>query len=413
MKEKMQEWMNGKTILLFCLVVLMTFEDPLSLVWNKLGYLDELFAMLGGLVIVFRYRKAWQTLHNKYEMTVVIALCSFVLIGILGNVIYQYQPMKYWIIDLFTNVKFFFVLALGFLIYEENDGRAENGLTLGAQLCSIVLIVLFFADRVFNLFPGQVRLGIKSAQLFYFHSTYLAGTMAFLIALLTLFYRKYQWILILGDTAILFLTLRGKASVAALIFWVIWCQIIIRKRDIKLWHMLAIGVAALVLGWKQIYFYFIQLSGWSGRSIILQTSFKVMKDYFPIGTGFGTYGSHVAAAHYSPVYVKYGFLETDTLIPDGSRSYFDDQFWPIIFGQTGVLGTIAYVIAIAVLGILCWEVGEAKRNGNLTGLFIFAYLLLSSTGEPTFNNVVGIPMGFVLGILYKKNWDSYQNKAES
>lgn len=413
MKEKVQEWLNGKTIFLFCIVVLMTFEDPLSLVWDKLKYLDELFAVLGGIYIVFQYRKAWKAVHNKYVMTIVIALSSFVMIGVLGNVIYRYQPVKYWIVDLIANVKFYFVLALGFLIYEENDTQAEKGIVLGAQLCSIILIAVFLVDRIFNVYWGEVRLGIKSAQLFFYHCTYLAGAVAFLAALLTLFYRKHQWILVLGDVIILLLTLRAKAVAAAFVYLVLWCQIIVRKKDIKLWHVLAMGVAVLVGGWKQIYYYFVHLGGWCGRSIILETSFKVMKDYFPIGTGFGTYASHTAAEFYSPVYVKYGFLEEETLIPAGPRSFFDDWFWPIIFGQTGVLGTIAYVTVIVVLGLLCWKLSRSKRNEYLTGLFIFAFLLFSSTAEPTFNNIVGIPMGFVLGILYQKNWNIFQEKEES
>lgn len=417
MNEKcsIKEWLDGKTIVFFLLVVVLVFQDPLALKWKYFSYVDEAVAFVGGMCLIWHGKEVVNGLKNsRYVQILVTALGVFVLIGVLGNVIFRYQPLKYWVVDLYTNLKFFLALALGFFGLSCRQKETKRGLMLGAQFCSTVLIALFIADRLFNLFPGQVRIGMKSAQLFYFHSTYLAGALAFLISVLILFYEKrYQAVLIFADALILFMTLRGKASATALVFCILWVQIMMLKKEIKIWHVICIGVVTLAVGWKQISFYFIQLSGWSGRSIILQTCFKVMRDYFPIGTGFGTYGSHVAAAHYSPVYVKYGFLETDTLIPGGTASYFDDQFWPIIIGQTGFLGTIAYVTALVVLLVLCWKLKQAKRNEYLTGLFIFVYLLLSSTGEPAFNNMVGIPMAVTLGALYQKNQRIYSNRLES
>lgn len=403
MLKKVKENITVKSCLCFLLVLILALQDPIALRVSGFSYLDELLALCGIFVILFRFRKCIELLKNKYIICLVGAISIFVLVGILGNVIFRYQPFKYWLIDLYTNLKFFFTLAMGFLVYDEDDKEVEMGLLAGAWASSIFLFFVFAADRLFHFYGGQVRYGIRSAELFYFHCTYLAGTMAFLTALLLVFYRKYNLILMLGNIVIMFFTLRSKAIATAFIFVILWIQIMWRKRDIKLWHIVSVGVATIALGAKQIYFYFIQLSGWSGRSIILQTCFKVMKDYFPIGTGFGTYGSHVAAEHYSPVYVKYGFLETDTLIPGGEVSYFDDQFWPIIIGQTGFIGTIAYVIAITVLIMLCWKLQRSRRSEYLAGFFIFVYLLLSSTGEPAFNNMVGIPMALVLGILFKKN----------
>ena len=83
-------------------------------------------------------------------------------------------------------------------------------------------------------------------------------------------------------------------------------------------------------------------NGRFAKSIMTSTSIQIAKDYFPIGTGFGTFGSNYAKEVYSPVYYLYGIAENGALGAE-SKLYLTDLFWPILFGETGVIGTILYV----------------------------------------------------------------------
>ena len=143
-------------------------------------------------------------------------------------------------------------------------------------------------------------------------------------------------------------------------------------------------------------FYYIELRGKSARSVLSQTALQIMNDYFPIGTGFGTYSSHVTIKTYSPVYYIYGFENTIELNPDTSRALFDDVFWPIIIGQTGILGIISY---LSMIGNSFAKIIRRKDNAfYLPSIICLLYLLISSTSETAFNNPMSIPFAAVIGM---------------
>lgn len=196
--------------------------------------------------------------------------------------------------------------------------------------------------------------------------------------------------------------------------------------------MIVAGVGSVAIAWNKIRFYFIDLGGHSARSVILQKSFEVMKDHFPIGTGFGTFGSAEAGKHYSPVYLKYSFndywelrdvnnVENSLRLihenewylaqyqknPDfiNNPPFMSDHFWPIIFGQAGVLGTIIFLVILGLLMKRCMDVRKHDLHGFVGVLYVMAYLMISSVAEPAFHNAVAIPLALVLGMVFSNAGD--------
>ena len=135
---------------------------------------------------------------------------------------------------------------------------------------------------------------------------------------------------------------------------------------------------------------------------MLMTSLLIIKDYFPIGTGFGTFASHSAAVNYSPVYIKYGFELIYELRNSSKGTFFDDQFWPIIFGQTGLVGTVSYIYLLVQLFRRIQGMYRQNQNSYMAALFVFIYLMISSIAEPAFNNSVAIPLAMALVLAMKK-----------
>lgn len=77
-------------------------------------------------------------------------------------------------------------------------------------------------------------------------------------------------------------------------------------------------------------------------------AFQISSDHFPIGSGFGSFGSlaSISFGYYSPVYYAYG---TDLI---GANSPADilrdsytllDTFWPHILAELGFIGSIFYI----------------------------------------------------------------------
>lgn len=401
--------MKRKTGLYLLFTYVLFFQVPLEQIHPVFKNIDELFALAFFPILFLRGSK----IKIKKETGVVIALLAcFLVVGVAGNIKYRYQPTNLVIIDIITNLKFFLAIGTGMLLVG-HDGlsrlkRDEPQIRQHLYFISTILFVLFLIDRMLNIWPSEIRYGIRSAKLCFFHPTYLAGACVFLISCLLLFYEKKSIPYLGIDFVVLLMTLRGKAIVAAAVAAVLVVYIFFFKGKIKRWHIIAFGILAVVLGWNQIDYYYIRNKSWSPRAVMLLTAFLIISEYFPIGTGFATYASNAAADHYSPVYIKYGFQNNPALSRDSK--FLTDTFWPIILGQTGFIGTVAYITILMFIFRRIWNTQKYSIRCFVSGLFIFLYFIISSTSEATFNNSIAVPLAMLLGIILSENYGNQQRR---
>lgn len=419
---------KANTLLLTAMIFLLTFQNPLETVWSAFSYIDECAALIGAVCGTYEIVVVQRCRATKEQLWVGVPLLIFVVAGLAGNLLYRYQPMKAVIVDLYTNLKFFFAIGTGYYLFRNMDwGEMKRIVVFCARSITLALFVVFLADRLFGFWPSEVRHGIRSAVLFYSHPTYFAGAVAFLLTLLTVFYEKKNIPCIAMALVMIAFTMRSKAFASVAAYVALFVLFAVLQWKLKWQYVLVGGVACAAIAWPQIRFYFVDLAGHSARSVMLLTSFLIMKDYFPIGTGFGTYASAEAAKNYSPVYLKYGFNNywelrdtrdmenTLRLIRENAwlseqyqqnpdvvnwTPFLSDTFWPIIFGQTGVIGTLLYVLMLGVIVKRCMAVEKYDRYAYVSALFVFAYLLISSMAEPAFHNSVAIPLALVLGLIF-------------
>lgn len=386
-----------RDISIYVLLCLMIFQNGLEFVWNGFSYLDELVPIIGFMLLLHR--------NKVLDSRIFIGILAYSIVGLMGDVLYQYQQAYLVAIDLFTNIKFFLNIFFGEIIFARfSNDELEHILIPTSKTITNVFTALVIADLVFNIWPGQVRYGIKSISLFYSHPTYFAGALSFLIICFTLYFKQNYLKYIVVDLVMLALTLRTKAIAFAALYIIFFLFIIKPRKRIKLWHILLAAMFLAIVGYSQYSFYFVQLRGRSARSVMLITSLRIMKDYFPIGTGFGTYGSHVASAavRYSPVYSLYGFGNIHELRNSMEGTFFDDQFWPIVFGQTGILGTIIYFYLITCIVINVIKIRKFDKYFYYGGILSLAFLLLSSIAEPAFNNSVALGPSLIIGFVYSR-----------
>lgn len=419
---------NTQKLTLTALIWILAFQSPLEKVWGPLSYIDEFTALIGACLGLYDIVIVRKGRPSKEQLWMGIPLVAFVAIGLAGNLIYQYQPLKCVIIDLYTNLKFFFAIGTGYYLFASMDWEEmKKTAHWNARLITLILFALFLVDRMFCVWPGEIRYGISSAVLFYAHPTYLAGAMAFLLVLLTVFYHKKNLLCIAMALTIMAFTLRSKAFACVMMYVAMYVFFLVFRWKLRLWHVVAAGAGSFAVAWNMIRFYFIDLAGASARSVMLQKSFEVMRDHFPIGTGFGTFGSAEAAKSYSSVYIKYGFndyyelrnvldlentmrfaqqykwwYENDLEHFLNGGSFLSDHFWPTIFGQTGALGVVAFLMALGVLLKRCFDVQKVNRYAYMGVLFAMVYLVISSVAEPAFHNSVAIPLALVLGMVFAK-----------
>lgn len=428
MREQLKTKSRTYNWALAALILLLTFQNALETVWDPFSYIDEFAALIGAVWGMYEIIIVQRCRPTKEQLWVGIPLLAFVIVGLTGNLLYRYQPLRAVIVDLYTNLKFFFAIGTGYFLFRGADWEdLKKTAVFCARSITLALFVVFLADRFFGFWSSEVRHGIRSAVLFYSHPTYFAGAAAFLLTLLTVFYEKKNIPCIAMALVMIAFTMRSKAFASVAAYVVLFVLFAVLQWKLK-WQYVVVGCAAcVVIAWPQIRFYFVDLAGHSARSVMLLTSFLIMKDYFPIGTGFGTYASAEAAKNYSPVYLKYGFnnywelrdirdMENSLRLigedewltqqyqnnPDvvNWSTFLSDTFWPILFGQTGVLGTAAYVFALGVIIKRCLAVEKYDRYAYVGVLFVFAYLLISSAAEPAFHNSVAIPLAMMIGIAF-------------
>ena len=126
-------------------------------------------------------------------------------------------------------------------------------------------------------------------------------------------------------------------------------------------------------------------------------SVAIARDHFPLGAGLGRYGSHMSRAEYSPIYREYGLENVPGLQPTDDSAV-TDTFWPMLLGETGVIGIIAFGVFIGVLLVELWRAsGRAEslqyRAFALGALMLFVESLIGSSSSATY---VAPPIAYFL-----------------
>ena len=137
----------------------------------------------------------------------------------------------------------------------------------------------------------------------------------------------------------------------------------------------------------------------AARTYMYITSLKVFEDYFPLGPGFGTFGTDSAAKFYSPLNYHYGLNSIYGLNPDDDikgTSFYSDTFYPLL-SQFGVIGVVLFFSFLKKR----WVDGTDLENDDMYKLFIFifTYILIQCIAENTFTGANGLPILLMLGLI--------------
>ena len=118
------------------------------------------------------------------------------------------------------------------------------------------------------------------------------------------------------------------------------------------------------------------------RTALYVGAVAIARDRLPLGAGVGRFGSHLSRADYSPVYAEYGLERIHLLGPD-QPSAVTDTYWPMVLGETGLLGLLAALVFFGAVTRAVWRnaviaVSPAMRMIALAALMIFVEGLVRS-----------------------------------
>lgn len=142
----------------------------------------------------------------------------------------------------------------------------------------------------------------------------------------------------------------------------------------------------ILAAWEKFNAYFVEgLDNDSiARNLLYIKSLDVLKDFFPFGSGFGTYGVDATKVYYSPLYYKYG-LSNIWGLSENYDSFIADTYFPVIIAQFGLLGIFLFY---KFLKLIVNKAGEGYLpHDNIlyaSVILIISSILIESVAGPMF-----------------------------
>lgn len=103
-------------------------------------------------------------------------------------------------------------------------------------------------------------------------------------------------------------------------------------------------------------------------------SLAIARDELPLGAGIGRYGSQMSREVYSPVYVAYGMDGMYGIKPERPIAV-TDTYWPMILGETGVIGLAGAFVFFGALLADLWRAAGRTASAPLRAAVLGALLV--------------------------------------
>ncbi len=405
--------------LLLIILVLVFLYDVFV---GALGFLDEFVGLLSLLTLIFFITVKGKIKLFRNEYYIVLLLGVIMIIGLLSNFFaYRngYKTEGVAIIgDFIVFYKAFMAyIAIRLLSYSFDANRVLKKVSKYTKLIFYLLVIFIIIDFIFKIYPHQPRYGIYSIELFFKHPSRYAFSFAFIfLVLLPEHYKNNKSLLY----AVLFfglLSLRVKYFgfvVLAIFFMFYGKRLFTIPKIYFLSTISSIGLIIVWLFWNQLdmYFSFDSIEDAWSRAVILYYSFIIGNDFFPLGSGFGTYSSYFSGLYYSWVYDLYG-INNVYGISKTYWSFIADQYWPMVLGQFGYLGLLS--MAFVIYHYLTLFIKNIKANINNTKYYYFLsailglmLLLINSTADAIFTQQRAVVMFVYFALVINTTTKKYE-----
>lgn len=392
-----QEFVNKQSFVLFVL----TFVFGI-LLYNVIRFKgsDELCALL--LVVFYAYYVR-KTQDWRVSKGLLITFAIFLFYVCYSFYIHS-NSLKAIIFDLIIQLKPYVSF---FIIYHLAPTFSKSQKVLLKQICLIVwvlllpvaVVALLVDERIFILLfehPTNFALSITALALVYlFCSDYtLKDRLVFIVLLaagLASGRAKFYGFFVMASFLVLYFNHMDRLKFDAKTIFVLICvfggMFIVAKDKIDLYFVNAISGEERDL---------------VARAVLYLTSFDIIKDFFPFGSGLASFGTHASGVFYSDIYSEYG-INTVWGLTKEKPSFIADTYYPSL-AQFGIVGIALY--AFFWLYLLYKSYVFTKQTADIRclvlSLLIAGYLLIENVAEAAFTSNKGFFMLLLLGFVLAK-----------
>lgn len=305
-----------------------------------------------GISLIITLPKRLYKIPNRYG----IILLSYIAIMSINAIISPYTVgIKYIIIGASITLLPFFIFITSYnyvLAKRDIDRIIDYWIYFIIALCCIAFIETFITHADVYYQAGILK--IRVIKQGFFASLCNQGVILSLYRYASSHLSKYKkFAIILSVSSIL--TIQLKVILGLLIIWTLYIYIFKQKTKISILFTIIItacvGYATIsnIPVLNQKFNKYLAIYGASdsyestARPALYYQALNIANDFFPLGSGQGTYGSIPVNMVYNKVYYDYELSNIYGLGENG-ENFKMDTHWASIFGENGYLGTLLYLL---------------------------------------------------------------------
>jgi O-antigen ligase len=146
------------------------------------------------------------------------------------------------------------------------------------------------------------------------------------------------------------------------------------------------------------------------RSVLYKGAYSLANEFFPLGSGLGTYGSSMSLSNENAMYQHLGISSYWWF--EGS-SFLTDTHWAMTIGESGYIGALFYLLFLLKIFYICYKNYIMKSNEKynaLLGCMLIAFSFISSLATPIYAGTL-LPI-LIISIVVSLNLNAYdKNKG--
>ena len=386
---------TGATGLIGLVLTVFLFQTLLENYIFETSYIDEGLAAFFFCFFVLEVITGWEI--SVRDLLVCVLVLLIMAAGVYGNVRFGIQEHKTAILlDIVSHFKFAAIFLGVRSFVKTHSVDYARAIRVPVFLAKIYLTVLFVFG-VLNLFVnlgmyGEIRYGMRAYAFVFGTPGIVTNTVLYIFMLLfmesALCPGKGNTVFLAMAESLMLMVLKSRSFILAAAILMLYETLIIERKKSISTRLVVIGAVGGLIGYPQYQNYFVNgvtaNTGQSARQLFWQNGIELFKEHFPFGTGFGTFGSGTAASYYSNLYYTLGFNNIAGMQPDNTK-FLNDTFWPMIFAQLGLVGTIPYTaLLLFILYEICRK-GKETGNGHIMlAVYMYAINVLFSSIQSSY-----------------------------
>lgn len=328
-----------KTLVYYSLFFLLLIAPLMTSYISEFSFVDEVITIIGiGIVFINYFFEKCTSDRN-----ILFLLIGMVLIGMLSTIVYRISPsLKVTLYDLLLFVKPF---VLFLMFYRLPTGMKEeilSGLNTPAKIVFLYTFVYFVLHTLFgisllsNIFPILGNMAqVSWLRVVCLNIIAATNEKQVIKRYIVLFYIS--------------LFVHGIGGFASALFASLTLYLYLyrenKERKLHIWQIMLLVCMALFFAYGDLQEYIFDDN--APRAQLLRYGFITANRYFPLGSGFASYGSEMAKRYYSKLYYEYNFnkiwsMSPENNLPGSEVGTLNDCYLGMIVGQYGWFGLCCY-----------------------------------------------------------------------